>query len=224
MSNRHKTTVKLSFAKKSYLFSYNLFMLLCYGLLFPQLIKSLSKPTSFNLISFVGSSYRVLIIFSSLEILHPILGLVRGNFVFPFIQIGFKSLVYFAFVENSPFVQTYVSVRVLLITWTLAEMIRYPFYVLSVLNIQSYPITWLRYTAWIVLYPIGIFTEAVVIYQNLPHLQNTGRYNYEMPNQLNVSFYGPYAIFVYLYVGIWSGSYFMLSHMARQRRKVLYGL
>lgn len=196
-------------------------MFVGYCLLFPELLKSLFRNSSFNVITSVGSSYAMLILFSSLEILHPMLGLVRGSFLFPFIQIGFKSLVYFAFALN---VQTYVSVRVLLIIWTLAELIRYPFYALSVVNVQFYWIIWLRYSAWIILYPIGILTEAVVIYQNLEYIQKTGRYSYEMPNNLNASFYAPFIIYAYFYIGIWLGSYVMLSHMACQRRKVLSAL
>lgn len=43
--------------------------------------------------------------------------------------------------------------------WSMAEVIRYPFYISKLLNIKSSLIEWLRYNAFIILYPIGFAAE-----------------------------------------------------------------
>ena len=42
---------------------------------------------------------------------------------------------------------------------SLIYLIRYPFYGLRAFNYELYAITWLRYNAWIVLYPLGFICE-----------------------------------------------------------------
>ena len=41
---------------------------------------------------------------------------------------------------------------------------RYPFYMLSVFDVKVSFITWMRYTAWIPLYPLGILLEGNFFY------------------------------------------------------------
>jgi very-long-chain (3R)-3-hydroxyacyl-CoA dehydratase len=109
----------------------------------------------------------------------------------------------------------------LLLTWTVGDTIRYPFYIQTVLGRNVKIITWLRYSAWIVLYPIGILAEAVVIYSNLEDIKRTGRYSFPLPNMLNVSFDPIIAIYSYLFGFLFIASYFMLGYMWRQRKRVL---
>ena len=52
--------------------------------------------------------------------------------------------------------------------WSLTELIRYPFYGLSLLGYKPYPLLWLRYTTFYVLYPLGAFSEAYLNYLTLP--------------------------------------------------------
>ena len=40
---------------------------------------------------------------------------------------------------------------------------RYPYYALSVLGMEAKTLTWLRYTAWIPLYPVGFTCEGTVV-------------------------------------------------------------
>ena len=41
---------------------------------------------------------------------------------------------------------------------------RYPFYMLSTIEYEISWITWLRYTAWIPLYPLGILFEGICVF------------------------------------------------------------
>ena len=47
----------------------------------------------------------------------------------------------------------------LLLVWSMAEVIRYPFYISKLLGVGWGAIEWLRYNAFLVLYPIGFGAE-----------------------------------------------------------------
>jgi very-long-chain (3R)-3-hydroxyacyl-CoA dehydratase len=57
-----------------------------------------------------------------------------------------------------------------LVTWSIAELIRYSFYLFNTIDpkIVPFPIVWLRYTGFIVLYPIGVAGEMISAYLTLP--------------------------------------------------------
>ena len=93
---------------------------------------------------------------------------------------------------------------------------RYPFYILTLLNKDVYVLTWLRYTAWILLYPAGIATEgdlwvcifffltplflliASIIYHSLPHVTRTEIWSLRMPNNLKFAF--DFVAFLWIYL------------------------
>ena len=56
----------------------------------------------------------------------------------------------------------------MLFAWTVTEMIRYLFYTLNLLEVNVALITWLRYTLFIGLYPIGVTGELLCYYFALP--------------------------------------------------------
>lgn len=59
----------------------------------------------------------------------------------------------------------------MLLAWSVTEVIRYPFYFLSLLNIDVYALNWLRYTLFLVLYPLGAGSEAFLSFSTLPPLR-----------------------------------------------------
>ena len=54
------------------------------------------------------------------------------------------------------------------IPWSIAEVIRYSFYLLKEFGIEIRLLTWLRYSAFIVLYPFGVAGELLTIWSALP--------------------------------------------------------
>lgn len=58
----------------------------------------------------------------------------------------------------------------MLLAWSLTEVVRYPFYFLALLGIDLYAINWLRYTLFLVLYPLGAGSEAFLSFSTLPPL------------------------------------------------------
>lgn len=58
----------------------------------------------------------------------------------------------------------------MLLAWSVTETIRYPFYFLALLGIDVYALNWLRYTLFLVLYPLGAGSEAGLSFSTLPPL------------------------------------------------------
>jgi very-long-chain (3R)-3-hydroxyacyl-CoA dehydratase len=56
----------------------------------------------------------------------------------------------------------------MILAWSLSEIIRYPFYALNLLGYNPYPLLWVRYSAFYVLYIIGASSEAFLSYATLP--------------------------------------------------------
>ncbi|KAJ1078875.1 hypothetical protein K5549_010326 [Capra hircus] len=57
--------------------------------------------------------------------------------------------------------------------WSTVEIFRYPFYMLSCIDMDWKVLTWLRYTVWIPLYPMGCLAEG--LYVNFRHLYKQRR-------------------------------------------------
>lgn len=164
---------------------------------------------------------KIVLMLQFLEIIHSLLGLTRGSLFAPMVQVGFKAFIFYVHMVTEPRLQDNKSCGALLFVWCLADSLRYPFYLMQLMGKSIYIVTWVRYSAWIILYPVGITLEAVVAYQNLDYLKKSGRLSYLLPNNLNISFDLVTFIQVYLYFGIFIGSYSMLKYMWFQRKKVL---
>ena len=72
----------------------------------------------------------------------------------------------------------------MLLIWSLAEVIRYPFYICKLLNIKFEVIEWLRYNAFLVLYPIGFAAEmrcwfGLIRFINVGDNENDTQINYK---------------------------------------------
>lgn len=76
----------------------------------------------------------------------------------------------------------------LIFAWSITEVIRYSFYALKEVGSVPALLTWLRYTTFIVLYPIGVSSELAMVWLALPELRRTGLWSLDMPNQFNMVF------------------------------------
>ena len=56
------------------------------------------------------------------------------------------------------------------------------------LSIVPYPLLWLRYTTFIVLYPLGVASELAMVYLALPTIRKSKMWSATMPNSLNIGF------------------------------------
>ena len=63
---------------------------------------------------------------------------------------------------------THPAYASMVLSWSLTEVIRYEFYACTLLGAEPFPLLWLRYTTFYVLYPTGASSEAALIFATLP--------------------------------------------------------
>ena len=96
-----------------------------------------------------------------LDIVHAALKVVKGNIIATIIQVASRIAVVLWILPRQK--ELLVWNFLMFTAWSLAEIIRYRYYV----NKSNKILVWLRYNAFIVLYPIGILTgEMPLIYKD----------------------------------------------------------
>ncbi len=118
--------------------------------------------------------------------------------------------------------ETSYGAPALLAAWSLTEVVRYSFYAMSLVGMSVYPLTWLRYTLFIALYPLGVTGELLCAYSALGPVKKERPFSMALPNTWNFTFdsYVVLVLIMLLYVPIFPSLY---KHMFMQRRKVLGG-
>lgn len=92
-------------------------------------------------------------------------GLVRAPLSTTAMQISSRLLLVWGVVNNFQFLAKSAGYSSMLVAWSVTEVIRYSFFVLSLSGYQPGFITWLRYNTFYVLYPLGISSECWLIYK-----------------------------------------------------------
>lgn len=91
-----------------------------------------------------------------LEVVHAATGLVRSNPVLVFLQVLSRILVVWLVMFTFEPSRNSIGTLICCIAWPIAEVTRYMYYALNILDRNSGVLTWCRYSLFIVLYPIGI--------------------------------------------------------------------
>ena len=199
-----------------YLTSYNTFQSLLWAYIiylsitaYPQtpLWTTAPKPTLLA----VGLSW--------IETLHAATGLVKGTPSSAAVQAFGRThalLIPYTFTLAQ---QNEIGLLSLFLVWGISEIIRYPWYTLTTLQICPYPLTWLRYSAFIILYPIGILSELSGYYAAWPQIQTfTG---YDLVVHGFVVFRFKYWVVFGIIVLYPLAGPFLYFHMLKQRNKKL---
>jgi very-long-chain (3R)-3-hydroxyacyl-CoA dehydratase len=165
-----------------------------------------------------------LVIFQSgalLEVLHSLTGLIRAPIATTCLQVASRLMLLWGVLKPVSSVRVYPFVGSMIGAWSLTEIPRYAYFAYS-LGIGSPPfwLSWLRYSTFIPLYPIGAGSEWALVYIALPTIRVQQIYSTSMPNWLNFSFDFYLFCFVILLAYI-PGLPYMYSHMMRQRRRHL---
>ena len=96
----------------------------------------------------------------------------------------------------------------MLLAWSTTEVVRYLFFALTLADYQPYPICWMRYSGFYILYPIGISSELAMMYFAFLKAREQGD---------DLIAIGLVAIAV-AYI---PGSPILYNHMRKQRKKVM---
>ncbi|XP_044504943.1 very-long-chain (3R)-3-hydroxyacyl-CoA dehydratase 2 [Mangifera indica] len=198
-----------------YLFTYNSLQALGWAVsLFSLLSNFLSTNSIHGAYESTGQLIWLLQICSFLEVIHGVVGIVPSGVLFPFMQWGGRTLFFLSIVRTIDEVQKLPSVFITFIAWSLSEVIRYPFYALNSIGTCPSWITYLRYTAFIVLYPIGLFPgEMWLMYEALPCIKKKNLFA-DFFGVLPFSYYNFLRVMLVCYPFLWLKLYL---HLFKQR-------
>lgn len=117
--------------------------------------------------------------FSILEIYHAYKNWNSSSPFLCFIQIGARLFILYWTVQIL-FIALFNSIvyfnsviHIMLAAWCIAEIIRYIYYVSQLSKKGNNTITWLRYSAFIICYPVGLACELFVLYTVFMHHEMT---------------------------------------------------
>lgn len=169
-----------------------------------------------------------------LEVAHSLLGVVRAPIMTTVLQVASRVWLVWGILVAAPAQVTSrgidllpikglsfeLNLVTLLAAWSVTEIIRYSFFAVKELGYNPFPLLWLRYTTFIVLYPLGVASELTMVYLALPHIRTSRKWSIHLPNTVNFAF--DYYYFCLFAVVVYIPGFPMLySHMLKQRKKVL---
>ena len=155
------------------------------------------------------------------EVLHAILGIVRTSPITTFIQVFGRLQVLLIHHNIVPEARDSFGNVPMVLAWSAVEIVRYLFLAMNVIGLAPYPLLWLRYSLFYILYPIGVYGEMKVIYDSLDRIESEKFLTLELPNQWNIGFSFATYLRVFLYVLYIPGLYNQYTYMMKQRRVVL---
>ena len=102
-----------------------------------------------------------------LEIVHSLLRLVRSPWHTTLIQVASRVIVLWPYTQSFKESQSHWSLYLMVASWGIVETVRYLFYAAKLVSddprAMPYPLFWLRYSLFMVLYPSGISGEVLQI-------------------------------------------------------------
>jgi len=208
---------------KYYLMIYNFLQVIGWTYILYKLVncwegngyKSLWETVKFPVIIFQNAA--------ALEIVHAVTGIVKSNPIVTVFQVLSRVIIVCGVLLATPFDYAASSpgLPLSLIAWSVTEIIRYSYYFGNLIEYIPYFLSWLRYSTFIVLYPIGITGELMCLYAATKYARsNHDAWSYILPNKWNFTFSYYYALItvMLLYIPLFPKLYL---HMFSQRRKVL---
>lgn len=157
-------------------------------------------------------------ILASVEVLNAAFGVVKTGVVPTLIQVVGRNFVLFIIFGSLEEMHNKPVVFFVFLLWSAIEVFRYPFYMLACLNTEWRTLTWLRYTVWIPLYPLGVLAEAVAVIQSIPMFDKTRLFSLPLPKAIGTSISFSRFLHIYLIL-MFLGLFFNFKHLYKQRRK-----
>ncbi|XP_037110880.1 very-long-chain (3R)-3-hydroxyacyl-CoA dehydratase isoform X2 [Syngnathus acus] len=212
-----------------FLFTYNLVQFLGFSWIFVNMTIRLLKfgedsvYDTFHTISGVMFFCQIL---AAVEVLNAAFGLVRTGVIPTLIQVLGRNFVLFIIFGCLEEMQNKPVVFFVFYLWSAIEIFRnvmrlcfrYPFYMLGCFNTEWKILTWLRYSLWMPLYPLGALAEAVAIVQSVPIFDKSSLFSIPLPKAIGTSLRFAYFLRAYL-VLMFLGLFVNFRHLYKQRQK-----
>ncbi|GMT20566.1 hypothetical protein PFISCL1PPCAC_11863, partial [Pristionchus fissidentatus] len=152
------------------------------------------------------------------DVVHCMVGLTKGNIPASFVQIMGRFTMLWV-LHHSAETRDSTPAALILIVYALVEPCRYPYYGFNALGLELYPLMWMRYSAFLILYPAGLTLEAVNIALAIPHFyQKYSTTLVGVPINAGVLLAG-FLVFVFPFI-----ARFLFTHMLKQRRSKIGGV
>ncbi|XP_045892372.1 very-long-chain (3R)-3-hydroxyacyl-CoA dehydratase [Micropterus dolomieu] len=217
---RHKEEGFVSL-KTGFLFVYNLVQFLGFSWIFVNMTVRLfifgqdSLYDTFHTISDVMFFCQIL---AAVEVLNAAFGVVRTGVIPTLIQVVGRNFILFIIFGSLEEMHNQPVVFFVFYLWSAIEIFRYPFYMLGCFNTEWKTLTWLRYTIWIPLYPLGVIAEAVAVIQSIPIFDETKLLSIPLPKAIGTSISFSYFLHIYL-VLMFLGLFINFRHLYKQRKR-----
>lgn len=158
--------------------------------------------------------------FLVLELLFCLLGITRSHPCSVFFLILSRLLLVWGVLMSSIPALHNAGLNLLILAWSTQELCRYLFYCLRVMDCLPYFVIWLRYSVFIILYPVGAAGELLCLYNAQRYFQEFPHWYLDLPQPWNLIFsYRTFLIFVMLlYTPVVPSMYL---HLLSKRRRVL---
>ena len=141
--------------------------------------------------------------------INGMIGIVRAPVSTTLMQVASRLLLVWPIINTFPHLAKSPAYSSMLIAWSITEVIRYSYFTLTLSGSKPKVLTWLRYNAFFVLYPLGICSECWLIYKAIePARELRQGKGWVWILQTILGVYVP-------------GSYVLITHMISQRRKVM---
>ncbi|KAK3953343.1 tyrosine phosphatase-like protein [Pseudoneurospora amorphoporcata] len=196
--------------RKGYLVLYNAASAVAWAMILVRVASVYSANGAGAVPLVVDDFARVTQTFAVMEIFHALTGIVPAPLFTTLMQVASRLMLVWGI--SYPFPQLNMSTwySSMLTAWSTTEVIRYTYFALKQFDFIPYFLHWLRYSAFLVLYPMGISSEVAMIIKALVG-----------PADKLATWY-PYALVAVLLSYI-PGSVILYSHMLSQRRKQVGG-
>jgi len=109
-----------------------------------------------------------------------------------------RGLIYFGALYFIPEIQNHIASGIMIFIWALLDLIRYPFYALNTFKICPEFLIQIRYSEFIVLYPLGFVSEIWVWCLMIPYIQSKQLHHWTLPGVPWISFNFHYFVICYL--------------------------
>ncbi|KAF3830622.1 hypothetical protein GH733_004441 [Mirounga leonina] len=155
---------------------------------------------------------------SVVETINAAIGVTKSPVTPSLIQLCGRNFILFIIFGTMEEMQNKAVVFFVFYSWSAIEIFRYPFYMLSCIDMDWKVLTWLRYTVWIPFYPLGCLAEAVSVIQSIPVFNETGRFSFTLPYPVKIKVRFSFFLQIYLII-LFLGLYVNFRHLYKQRRR-----
>ncbi|KAM4675921.1 very-long-chain (3R)-3-hydroxyacyl-CoA dehydratase 3 [Discoglossus pictus] len=211
------------YLKRGYLFMYNLVQFLGFSWIFVNMtvrLFILGQDSFYDTFHTMADMMYFCQTLAFLEIINPLIGLVKTGVVPAVMQVLGRNFILFIILGNLEEIQTKSAVFFIFYVWSTIEVIRYPFYMLACIDTEWKLLTWIRYSIWIPLYPLGALSEAVAIVQSITLFNETGKLSFQLPAPLELTV--NFSVFLVAYLPLLLfGLVVNCRHLYKQRRRRL---